>query len=230
MYCDMTEEDKKKVECWLKWVDKVVVFVRTSLYIYFYTASHIKSILQMGLFSTVVAALLTVTVPDLKPNPQDMPTFYLNSLYNLQVQVLKDSNVSRPFIPAQPPPFSAPKYAILVNALLFVSLLFNIFTAILALLLRESVPQYLLVTESRRISPLYRARIHEIVASELYHSRAFWALRVMVHLSAWCFFVGLFIYLFHTNQAVFSVFLCCSCLCFIASFIVGHWLGKASES
>jgi Family of unknown function (DUF6535) len=183
----------------------------------------------MGLFSTVIVGLLTVTVPDLKQNPQDTSAFYLNSIYNLQLQGLGDSNVSRTFIPAQPPPFSAPNYAILVNALLFVSLLLNIFTAILALLLRESVPQFLLVTESPQASPLCRARMHEILASELYHSWAFWALRVMIHLSAWCFFIGLFIYLFHINKAVFGVFLCCSCLCFIAYCIVGHWLVKVCE-
>jgi hypothetical protein len=80
------------------------------------------------------------------------------------------------------------------------------------------------------MSSLYRARIHGIVFSELYRSRAFWALRVMVQLSAWCFFVGLFIYLFYIKQAVFSFVLCGSCLCFIAYCIVGHWLGKVSES
>ncbi|KAH9971423.1 hypothetical protein BGW80DRAFT_1322369 [Lactifluus volemus] len=51
----------------------------------------------------------------------------------------------------------------------------------------------------------------------------------MIHLSAWCFFIGLFIYLFHINKAVFGVFLCCSCLCFIAYCIVGHWLVKVPD-
>jgi Family of unknown function (DUF6535) len=186
--------------------------------------------LQMGLFSTVIAALLTVTVRDLKQNPQDTSAFYLNSIYNLQIQVLGDSNISHPFPPAQPPPFFVPKYAIWDNVLLFVSLCLNIFTAILALLLRESVPQYLFDTESPRITPFYRARMHEIVANELYHSRAFWALRVMMHLSAWFFFVGISIYLFNINQAVFSPVFCCACLCFITYCIVGFWLGNVSAS
>jgi hypothetical protein len=29
MYCKMAEEDKKVIETWLKWVDKVVILVRT---------------------------------------------------------------------------------------------------------------------------------------------------------------------------------------------------------
>jgi Family of unknown function (DUF6535) len=187
-----------------------------------------QSILQMGLFAAAVAALLTMTVLDLKRDPQDTSAFYLGNIYELLV--LGDSNVSRPFTPAQPPRFSTPGYAIWVNTLLFMSLCLNIFTAILALMIRESVPQYILAAKSSQISSLYRARMHEIVASELYHSLAFWALRVMMHLSAWFFFVGISIYLFNINQAVFGPVFCCACLCFIAYCIVGFWLGKVSAS
>jgi Family of unknown function (DUF6535) len=180
----------------------------------------------MGLFSTAVAVLLTVTVPDLKQDPQETSAFYLDNIYRFQV--LGDSNVSRPFTPAQPPQFSAPKYAIWVNTLLFMSLCLNIFAMILALLIRESVPQHLLVTESPKISPLYRARVREIVTSELYDSLAFWALRVMINLSAWFFFSGLSVYLFNINRTVFGPVFCCVCLCFIACCFVAYWLVMVS--
>ena len=42
MYCKMTEEDDTKVEGWLKWVDKVVIFVRTSFLFTYHNASHIS--------------------------------------------------------------------------------------------------------------------------------------------------------------------------------------------
>ncbi|KAH9955116.1 hypothetical protein BGW80DRAFT_1258326 [Lactifluus volemus] len=92
MYCKMAEEDKKKIESWLKSVDKVVIL--------------------MGLFSTSVAALLTVTVQDLRQSPQETANFYLENLYKLQF--LADSNAPLPSTPAQPPPFSVPKFAIWV--------------------------------------------------------------------------------------------------------------------
>ena len=91
----------------------------------FHTASHIKSILQMSLFSAVVAALLSVTVLDIKQDSQDTSASYLENTYELQV--LANSNGSHPFTPAQPSQFSAPKYAIWVNTLLLMSLCLKIF-------------------------------------------------------------------------------------------------------
>jgi hypothetical protein len=40
MYCKMTEEDNTKVEGWLKWVDKVVIFVNTSFLFIYHDALH----------------------------------------------------------------------------------------------------------------------------------------------------------------------------------------------
>jgi hypothetical protein len=99
-------------------------------------------ILQMGLFSAATAAIITVTVQDLKQNPQDTSTFYLENIYRLQVAA--DSNASRPLTPAQPPPFSAPNYTICMYIFLFMSLLLDIFTGLLAVVIRGYVPRYLI--------------------------------------------------------------------------------------
>jgi Family of unknown function (DUF6535) len=192
---------------------------------YFPYASLIKSILQMSLFSAVVAALLSLTVPDLK---QDTSAFYLKNIY--QLQVLSGSNTSLPSTPAQPPPFSAPTYAIWVNALLFMSLSLNIFIALMALWIQRRVSRYLSDTESPQFDLHYRARMREILATEFYNLQATFPLIAMLWLSTLLFFTGLSLYLFNINRVVFGAILGCICLCFIAFFFILHWLDTVSAS
>ncbi|KAH9987827.1 hypothetical protein BJV77DRAFT_1070393 [Russula vinacea] len=76
------EEDNKTVERWQKDADGILIFT--------------------GLFSAAVAALLGVTVQDLRPNSQDTSAFYLGNIY----EVLADPNVTRAPTPspiAKPP-------------------------------------------------------------------------------------------------------------------------------
>ena len=63
----------------------------------------------MPLFSAAVAALLAVTVQDLRPNSQDTSAFYLGNIY----QVLADPNVTLSSTPvAKPPSFSRLRYEV----------------------------------------------------------------------------------------------------------------------
>ncbi|KAH9987817.1 hypothetical protein BJV77DRAFT_1161235 [Russula vinacea] len=62
------DEDNKMVERWQKDADGILIFT--------------------GLFSAAVAALLALTVPDLRPNSQDTSAFYLGNIYG----VLADPN------------------------------------------------------------------------------------------------------------------------------------------
>ncbi|KAH9959556.1 hypothetical protein BGW80DRAFT_107640 [Lactifluus volemus] len=97
MYVKMSqEEDNKMADRWQKDADSILIFT--------------------GLFSAAVAALLAVSIQDLRPNPQDTVAFYLANIY----QLLADPNISRASTlatPATPPPFSPPRYAIWVNSL-----------------------------------------------------------------------------------------------------------------
>jgi hypothetical protein len=182
----------------------------------------------MTLFSTVIAALLSVTIPDLKQNPQDTSAFYLENMYKLQV--LAGSNASLPSTPTQPPRFSAPKYAIWVNTLLFMSLCLNLFTAYLALWTRATLPEYLLDIRSTQSSPHYRARMFQLLSSEWAKSLSFKVPISSLLLSPLLFFVGLSIYLFNLNKFVFGPILCCVCLCFVAFGVIFNWLGNVSTS
>jgi Family of unknown function (DUF6535) len=227
----MSECDNKVIEGWIKSIDNVIIFVRTSFSfsIPLHAESHINSkLVQMTLYSTVIAALLSVTISDLKQNPQDTSAFYLENMYNFQV--LAGSNASLPSTPAQPPRFSAPKYAIWVNTLLFMSLCLNLFTAYLALWTQQILPEILLDIESPRRSPHYRARLLRILASEWDKTLSFKVPFFSVLLSPFFFFVGISIYLFNLNKFVFGPILCCVCLCFVAFLAIMYWLYSVSTS
>jgi Family of unknown function (DUF6535) len=162
------------------------------------------STLQTGLFSAAVAALLSLTVQDLQQGPQDTSAFYLEKMY--QFQVLADSNAPRPSTPAQPPPFSPPKYAIWVNSLWFLSLCISLTGAMLATLQQQWARRYLRVTQPPRSSPHDQARMREFFANgvdRLHFSRVVDAVPTLIHLSLFLFFSGLLIYLFNINLSVF---------------------------
>ncbi|KAH9959540.1 hypothetical protein BGW80DRAFT_1183447, partial [Lactifluus volemus] len=115
------EEDNKMADRWQKDADGILIFT--------------------GLFSAAVAALLAVSIQDLRPNPQDTAAFYLANIY----QLLADPNISLASTLATPatlPPFSPPRYAIWVNSLWFLSLVISLTGALLATLLQQWARRY----------------------------------------------------------------------------------------
>ncbi|KAH9035985.1 hypothetical protein EDB83DRAFT_2677963 [Lactarius deliciosus] len=132
MYMEMaTEEDKKMAENWKADADGILIFT--------------------GLFSAAVASLISVSIQDIRPNPQDTSNFYLANIY----QTVADPNISGT-LPTSPPQFSPPNYAVWVNSLWFMSLVISLTCALLATLLQQWARRYLKVTQSR-YSPHKRA-------------------------------------------------------------------------
>jgi Family of unknown function (DUF6535) len=148
-----------------------------------------------------------VSIQDIKPNPQDTSAFYLANIY----QLLADPNISRASIlatPAQPPPFSPPKSAVLVNSLWFLSLVISLTSALLATMLQQWARRYLTITQPPRYSPRKRASIRAFFANGVEKFHLPWsveALPALLHLSLFLFFTGLAIYLFNINHTVFTV-------------------------
>ncbi|KAH9051063.1 hypothetical protein EDB87DRAFT_1104016 [Lactarius vividus] len=139
MYMEMaTEEDKKMAENWKADADGILIFT--------------------GLFSAAVASLISVSIQDIRPNPQDTSNFYLANIY----QTVANPNISSS-LPASPPSFSPPNYAIWVNSLWFMSLVISLTCALLATLLQQRARRYLKVTQSR-YSPHKRAQIRAFFA------------------------------------------------------------------
>ncbi|KAH9952861.1 hypothetical protein BGW80DRAFT_570439 [Lactifluus volemus] len=188
MYVKMSqEEDNKMADRWQKDADGILIFT--------------------GLFSAAVAALLAVSIQDLRPNPQDTSAFYLANIY----QLLADPNISRMSIlanPTTPPPFSPPRYAIWVNSLWFLSLVISLTGALLATLLQQWARRYLTATQPPRLSPHKRARIRSFFADgvEKFHlPLAVETLPTLLHVSLFLFFSGLLVFLFNINHTTFSI-------------------------
>ena len=151
--------------------------------------------------------MISVSIQDLRQNPQDTSNFYLAGLYQSALDPNR-SDVSSS-LPASPPPFSPPTYAIWVNSLWFLSLVISITCALLATLLQQWARRYLKVTQPR--SSLHkRARIRSFFAEGVEKSHLAWvveALPTLIHLSLFLFFAGLIVFSRNVNFTIFKVVL-----------------------
>ncbi|KAH9073402.1 hypothetical protein EDB83DRAFT_70717 [Lactarius deliciosus] len=169
-----------------------------------------------GLFSAVVAAFLTVSVQDLRPDPQDKPTFYLENIY----QLLADSNrtdVTTSSTQSHPPTFSPPRSAVWANSLWFLSLVIALSCALLAILLQQWTRRYIKLTQPRSAnSPHQRARIRAFFDKGVEDLRLQWtvdALPILMHASLVLFLAGLLVFTIGSNRTVFKVVLSWVGLC-----------------
>ncbi|KAN0140458.1 hypothetical protein V8E53_001667 [Lactarius tabidus] len=194
MYLELaSEEDKKLVENWKADADGILIFT--------------------GLFSAAVASLISVSVQDIRLNPQDTSNFYLANIY----KTLADPNGPNvpSTLPASPPPFSPPTYAVWVNALWFMSLVISLTCALLATLLQQWARRYLKITQSR-YSPHKRARIRAFFAEGVEKCLLPWAvetLPTLLHISLFLFFAGLVVFLCNVNLTIFKLVLSWVGLC-----------------
>ena len=159
------------------------------------------------MFSAAVAALVVVSIQDLRPNSQDTSVFYLQNI----VQLLANSSASLggtiPSVQIQPPRFSPSTTAVWVNSLWFLSLAMSLTCAMLATLQLQWAHQYIEITHTRQ-SPHRRARIREYFVEGLKRLRPPWMIEILpalLHLSLFLFCAGLVAYLFPINNAVFNV-------------------------
>jgi hypothetical protein len=165
------------------------------------------------LFSAAVAALLTVSVQDLRQSPQANSEFYLGNIYHILAnQSINVSPISTPSPTAQPPTFSPPKYAIWVNSLWILSLVISLTCALLATLLQQWARQYIRLTQPAQCSIEKRARMRAFFADGVDRMglpRAMEALPALLHLSLFFFFSGLVVFLYNVNQTVSLAATCC---------------------
>ena len=150
-----------------------------------------------------------MTVPDIRPNPQDTATFYLALI---QQQLASQSNGTHDPIPdsltnnpAQS--FSAPPWAVWVNGLWFLSLVISLTCALMATLLQQWARRYMEVAYPR-YSPRKRARIRAFYSEGVEDLHVPWtveALPALLHISLFLFFAGLAVFLFNVHITIFSV-------------------------
>ncbi|KAH8980245.1 hypothetical protein EDB86DRAFT_3088031 [Lactarius hatsudake] len=186
MYLEMaSEEDRKMTEGWKADADGILIFT--------------------GLFSAAVASLISVSIQDIRPNPQGTSNFYLANIYH----TVSNPNQSNIPLPSSPPSFSPPTYAVWVNSLWFLSLVISLTCALLATLLQQWARRYLKVTQSR-YSPHKRARIRAFFAEGVDKFLLPWvveALPALLHISLFLFFAGLIVFLCNVNITAFKLVL-----------------------
>ncbi|KAI9455645.1 hypothetical protein F5148DRAFT_1324686 [Russula earlei] len=181
----IAEEDAQMVERWQKDADSILVFT--------------------GLFSAAVAALLAVTIPDLRPSSQDTTNLYLQNM----TQLLVDMSASRPSTVTaadSPPPFSPPRYTVWVNLFWFLSLCISLTCAVMATIVQQWARQYLRYTQPPQRSPRERARIRALFSESvdnLFIKSLGALLPCYLHLSVLLFLLGLVLFLFHVNHTIF---------------------------
>ena len=134
------------VEQWNKEIDGLLTFVRT-----FHAAAgpHTDQLwIQAGLFSAILSAFNVQSYQLLQPAAPDQTNALLAQISNQ----LASFRTSSPFVnstqPAYsdlipgPPPFVAPTYAVWVNTLWFVSLVFSLASATIGIIVKQWIKEY----------------------------------------------------------------------------------------
>ena len=171
--------------------------------------------MKTGVFSAAVAALLAVTIQDIRPNSQDTSAFYLATI-SQQLAQSSGTQISIPSSLYNPAvSFTAPTWAVWVNALWFLSLAISITCALLATLLQQWARHYLKVAHPL-YSPHKRARVHAFYKKGIEELHLPWmveGLPALLHISLFLFFAGLSVFLFSVNYAIFKVVIAWVVLC-----------------
>ena len=157
--------------------------------------------------------MISISIQDLKQNPQDTSNFYLANIYHATINPNGSNDSSS--LPSSPPPFSPPNHAVWVNALWFLSLVISLTCALLATLLQQWARRYLKITQSR-YAPHKRARIRAFFSEGVEKCLLPWAvdaLPTLLHISLFLFFAGLVVFLCNVNLTIFKLVLSWVGLC-----------------
>ncbi|KAH9956539.1 hypothetical protein BC827DRAFT_754757 [Russula dissimulans] len=179
MYSKMAaSEDLWMAEHWQKSADSILIFT--------------------GLFSAAIAALLSISIQNLKENPQDISNFYLQSL----IIAIETGFADLDLVPFSPTP-----KAVVVNLLWFLSLLISLTCAIMATVVQQWARQYIRYTQPSERGPKTRARIRAMFshsADRLFIKCMTDLLPCYLHLAILLFLVGLLIFLFNLHIVIFA--------------------------
>ncbi len=150
-----------------------------------------------------------MTIPDIRPSPQDTTNFYLARInQQLSSQLNEPQDPIPPSLSQNPAQsFSAPTSAVWVNGLWFLSLVVSLTCALMATLLQQWARRYLEVAYPR-YSPPKRARLRAFYKEGVEKLHVPWAvnaLPALLHVSLFLFFAGLSVFLFNIHRTIFGV-------------------------
>lgn len=153
--------------------------------------------------------MITVSLQDMRPDPQDTVVFYLENIYLLLANPPNASQTSSAsFTLASPPTFSPPPWAIWVNSLWFLSGVSSILGAGSAMFLQGWTKRYIWITRHPHLTPDRRARVRELFSKYTRGPYIFWGTGPMVflvHFSIFLFMAGGIIYIHYVNRIFFNI-------------------------
>ncbi|KAF8268150.1 hypothetical protein EI94DRAFT_1700478 [Lactarius quietus] len=161
-----------------------------------------------GLFSSIIATFISISLPGLSPDPNAPTVALLTQLVNISSGV--------PVVP-QNTPFTAPASIVRVNVMWFLSLILSLSCALLATLMQQWARRYMDYARHGG-APRKQARIRAYMfegVTIFRMSQAVEAMPLLLHTSVFLFFAGLIEFLFTINNAVARYTL--SCVVFFAS-------------
>ncbi|KAI9448959.1 hypothetical protein BJY52DRAFT_294172, partial [Lactarius psammicola] len=151
-----------------------------------------SAIIVNGLFSVMVAILLTRSYDGLKLKSQDASAFYLSRIYQLSAG-LNGTSTPLPFDVPAPSTFSPDPSSVRASALWSLSLVISLAGTVIATLLRQWARRYLHLTQEPR-GLRKRARIRELTVQGVERLQLQWMSLVLpglFHLSVLLFLYGL---------------------------------------
>ncbi|KAK0439129.1 hypothetical protein EV421DRAFT_1713719 [Armillaria borealis] len=185
---------------WLTYVDEALIFDEEMVEIY---NDDINVLLVFaGLFSAVVSAFVIQSAQSLQSDYTAISASLLIELVGYQQAASDTSSIPlSPFYPAIS--FSPSTTDILVNSLWFISLTLSLITALVAVLTKQWLHQYISVVSD--ISPLSQGQIRQC----RYMGLEKWQvpmiigfLPILLHISLFLFLLGLCIYLFALHAVI----------------------------
>ncbi|KAI9508981.1 hypothetical protein F5148DRAFT_1191240 [Russula earlei] len=162
-------------------------------------------LIYTGVFSATVAAFLIESYKYLKIDSTDVSSRLLEQVTQQLAAISNGQRVTAPTLDT----FTAPRYAIRVNILWFLSLCIALSAGLGATLVQQWIRRYNRLTR-RSETPIRRVRIRTFLfgGMKAFHMRWFIEnVSLMLHTAIFLFFVGLVDFLFAFNDEVASVVL-----------------------
>jgi hypothetical protein len=165
---------------------------------------------QAGLFSAALTAFVVDSKQNLKPSPADETVYYLrqHSTILSQISVQLSSIAPQVSIPSTPPPpfpvFNPSASDVRVNVFWFMSLVFSLLAALLAILAQQWVRDYMHVFQQYG-DPLKSSRLRQYLyegCERWYMPMVAEAVPGFLHISLFLFFAGLGDSLLNINTKV----------------------------
>ena len=169
--------------------------------------------MKTGLFSAIVAAFITLSLPQLSPDLGNQAVALLIQLVNISsgVPVVVENT-----------PFEVPASIIRANVLWFLSLIISLSCALLATLMQQWARRYLEYAQHRG-RPRKRARVRSYMfegVEKFGLSLVVEAMALLLHSSVFLFFAGLIEFLLPINKVVaFSTLGCVVIFAFIYAIL-----------